>query len=124
MRLISMVGLRAQRERDKPRQGVVANTLNLHRNGAVGFIDWLGMPHRTANSVDSRNNIVECVNPHYDPESLFPRDATPIEIRGGHNAEGRQHNEPVWPPRPNVQFADEDRGHKNLSDLWRVCAPK
>ncbi len=59
-----------QRERDKPRlalnnitagvrgredvnrtreagcldeiQGVVANTLKLHRNGAVGFIDWLG----------------------------------------------------------------------------------
>ena len=22
-------------------QGVVANTLNLYRNGAVGFIDWL-----------------------------------------------------------------------------------
>jgi hypothetical protein len=42
----------AQRERDKPRQGVVANTLNLFRNGAacrvflftlVGFIDWLGV---------------------------------------------------------------------------------
>src|SRR5712672_685083 len=32
----------AQRERDKPRQGVVANTLNLFRNGAVGVIDWLG----------------------------------------------------------------------------------
>src|SRR5712691_4547512 len=32
-----------QRERDKPRQGVVANTLNLLRNGAVGFIDWLGL---------------------------------------------------------------------------------
>jgi len=31
-----------QRERDKPRQGVVANTLKLYRNGAVGFIDWLG----------------------------------------------------------------------------------
>jgi hypothetical protein len=28
-------------QRDKPRQGVVANTPNLHRNGAVGFIDWL-----------------------------------------------------------------------------------
>jgi hypothetical protein len=28
------------RERDKPRQGVVANTLNLFRNGAVGFIEW------------------------------------------------------------------------------------
>jgi hypothetical protein len=28
-------------KRDKPRQGVVANTLNLFRNGAVGFIDWL-----------------------------------------------------------------------------------
>jgi hypothetical protein len=32
-----------QRERDKPRQGVVANTLNLFRDGAVGFIDWLGL---------------------------------------------------------------------------------
>jgi hypothetical protein len=30
-----------ERERDKPRQGVVANTLKLFRNGAVGFIDWL-----------------------------------------------------------------------------------
>src|SRR5262245_36665152 len=30
-----------QRERDKLRQGVVPNTPNLHRNGAVGFIDWL-----------------------------------------------------------------------------------
>jgi hypothetical protein len=27
----------------KPRQGVVANTLNSLRNGAVGFIDWLGL---------------------------------------------------------------------------------
>src|SRR6266581_4143469 len=35
--------LTAQRERDKPRQGVVANTLKLHRNGAVGFIDWLDL---------------------------------------------------------------------------------
>jgi hypothetical protein len=31
----------ASRERDKPRQGVVGNTLELHRQGAVGFIDWL-----------------------------------------------------------------------------------
>jgi hypothetical protein len=29
------------RDRDKPRQGVVANTLNLFRNWAVGFIEWL-----------------------------------------------------------------------------------
>jgi hypothetical protein len=28
-------------QRDKPRQGVVANTLSSPRNGAVGFIDWL-----------------------------------------------------------------------------------
>src|SRR6266536_76377 len=28
-------------QRDKPRQGVVANSLNLQRSGAVGFIDWL-----------------------------------------------------------------------------------
>ena len=42
--------LTAQRERDKPRQGVVANTLNLFRNGAacrvflftlVASFDWL-----------------------------------------------------------------------------------
>jgi hypothetical protein len=25
-----------------PEPGVVASTLWLHRNGAVGFIDWLG----------------------------------------------------------------------------------
>jgi hypothetical protein len=30
-----------QREGDKPRQGVVANTLDLFRKGAVGFIDLL-----------------------------------------------------------------------------------
>ena len=24
-------------------EGVVANTLKLHRNGAVSFIDWLGL---------------------------------------------------------------------------------
>src|SRR6266436_2057994 len=30
-----------QRERDKPRQGVVASTLDSFRGGAVGFIDWL-----------------------------------------------------------------------------------
>ena len=29
------------RKRDNPRQGVVANTLKLHRNGAVRFIGWL-----------------------------------------------------------------------------------
>src|SRR5437588_8464958 len=34
--------LSAERDRDKPRQRVVANTLTLFRNGAVGFIDWLG----------------------------------------------------------------------------------
>ena len=31
----------AQRERDKPRQGVVASSLDLFRHGAVGFINWL-----------------------------------------------------------------------------------
>ena len=35
----------AQREIDKPRQGVVAITLHLLRHGAVGFIDWLGRTH-------------------------------------------------------------------------------
>ena len=43
-----------QRDRDKPRQGVVANTLNSFRNGAVGFIGWLdatGDQYRAASSV-------------------------------------------------------------------------
>src|SRR3954464_3117717 len=31
------------KDRDEPRQGVLANTLNLFRNGAVGFIGWLGL---------------------------------------------------------------------------------
>ena len=30
----------AERDRDKPRQSVVANSLNLFRNGAVGVIAW------------------------------------------------------------------------------------
>src|SRR5215510_13944116 len=34
-----------QRDRDKPRQGVVANTLNLFRGGAVGFIACLDHTH-------------------------------------------------------------------------------
>jgi hypothetical protein len=35
-------GVFAGRKHHKPRQGVVASTLRLLRNGAVGFIDWLG----------------------------------------------------------------------------------
>src|SRR5215471_4225456 len=37
-----MRGPAAQRDRNKPRQGVVAKTLETIRNGAVGFIEWLG----------------------------------------------------------------------------------
>ncbi len=33
-------------------QGVVANTLNAFRNGAVGFIDWLGLPGGALNEKD------------------------------------------------------------------------
>ena len=33
-------------ERDKARQGIVADSLNLFRNGAVGFIGWLGVQRR------------------------------------------------------------------------------
>jgi hypothetical protein len=40
--LQNRVFLQAQRERDKPRAGSVAISLNLFRNGAVGFIGWLG----------------------------------------------------------------------------------
>jgi len=30
-------------QRDKPRAGFAASTMKLHREGAVGFIDWLGV---------------------------------------------------------------------------------
>ena len=33
----------------KPGQGVVANTLKLYRNGAIGFIDWLGISIKISN---------------------------------------------------------------------------
>jgi hypothetical protein len=33
--------LSAELEGDKPRQGVVASTVKLLRDGAIGFIDWL-----------------------------------------------------------------------------------
>ena len=49
-------------QRNKPRQGAVANTLNVLRNGAsllakafgVVFIDWLGMPNCVADSAPRR----------------------------------------------------------------------
>lgn len=49
-------------QRNKPRQGAVANTLNVLRNGAsllakafgVVFIDWLGMPNCLADSAPRR----------------------------------------------------------------------
>src|SRR5262245_41906044 len=41
------------RETDKPRQGVVANTLRLSRNGAVGLIDGLGLLSRIYWNVSS-----------------------------------------------------------------------
>ena len=47
-------GVFAGRKHHKPRQGVVASTLNLFRKGAVGFIDWLdlvGQPHHNASCV-------------------------------------------------------------------------
>src|SRR5205807_3279146 len=34
-------GVFSGRKHHKPQQGVVANTLKSHRNGAVGIIDWL-----------------------------------------------------------------------------------
>ena len=39
-------------------QGVVANTLTLFRNGAVGFIDWLGL------AMEQRGNV--------EPEDYLP----------------------------------------------------
>jgi hypothetical protein len=52
-----------QRDRDKPRQGVVTNTLNSFRNGAVGFIEWLDVSLRIisacADYIDRRCRVGE-----------------------------------------------------------------
>jgi hypothetical protein len=42
---------RAAGNRDEV-EGVVTNALNLYRNGAVGFIDWLGLS-RVNNFIDA-----------------------------------------------------------------------
>jgi hypothetical protein len=47
----------AQREKDKPRQGVVAITLNSFRNGAVGCIAWLGVLVS-----DLASNLIGCLS--------------------------------------------------------------
>jgi hypothetical protein len=47
-------------------QGVVANTLKLHRNGALGFIDWLGRRGNVfAEKNLSRKNDRERRNNHH-----------------------------------------------------------
>ena len=42
VRPFRLVSGKSSNETDKPRAGVVANTLGLQRNRAVGFIEWLG----------------------------------------------------------------------------------
>jgi hypothetical protein len=57
-----------QRDKDKPRQGVVANTLNSFRNGAVGFIYWLDAlvcieGDDAANFIVSRDQVFRIKHP-------------------------------------------------------------
>src|SRR2546430_17371963 len=87
--------LTAQRERDKPRQslknntagvreredenrtreagnrdeveGVVANTLNLLRNGAVGFIEWLGGSHSIRSDACRATVTARTISKRQDP---------------------------------------------------------
>ncbi len=47
-------------QRDKPRQGAVANTLNLFRQGAVGFIEWLGQTVSPARKVRDNESATKC----------------------------------------------------------------
>ena len=50
-------------------EGVVANTLNTFRNGAVGFIDWLDAFIRTHRSTESGKIIVPSLsNPKVTPD--------------------------------------------------------
>src|SRR5262249_6714356 len=55
-----MCGPAAQRDRNKPRQGVVAKTLETIRNGGVGFIDWLDRFERPHD--DEKANQSPCDN--------------------------------------------------------------
>src|SRR5438309_9131291 len=60
-------GVFAGRKHHKPRQGVVANTLRLFRNGAVGFIDWL----KRVCAPEATNNLQ-----HQKPDNCICGNAT------------------------------------------------
>ena len=46
-------------EKEISRQGVVTNTLNLFRDGAVGFIDWLDLD--VANTMTTSSALANAV---------------------------------------------------------------
>ena len=64
-------------------QGVVANTLKLPRNGAVGFIDWLDVS--VAMSVDVRGNRRSNRRELCDVCNLLIIQAHPAEANGSLN---------------------------------------
>ena len=54
------------RDRDKPRQGVVANTLDAFRCEAVGFIAWLGLAMEQWGNVEPEDYL-----PNEDHDSHY-----------------------------------------------------
>jgi hypothetical protein len=86
----------AQRERGKPRQGVVANTPKLPRNGAVGFIDWLGVIARVlAYDRDQKKNNAD-------------HGSIPAQHRT-QQAETSRRGEQIANAAPEIQMRSDDR---------------
>ena len=64
---LQFVSRQAYRDRDKPRQGVVAITLNLFQNGAVGFIDWLDGSRESADN-EKKDTLEQKYNRNDQPK--------------------------------------------------------
>ncbi len=58
----------AERDGDKPWQGVVANTVNVLRGGAVGFIDWLDAFIRHSSNESGKTILPFLSNPKVTPD--------------------------------------------------------
>jgi hypothetical protein len=85
-------------------EGVVGNTLNLHRQGAVGFIDWLDVDSPTMNqpAYDEATNATE----HENRNILVSNDG----IRKADEQPEQQSDQPARPRRQLHATDDEADG--------------
>src|SRR5881392_3142331 len=83
----------------------------------------LRMPPCIRDRAESWVHIVERVNRRHNPERLLPGVTTPVQIRSSLDAEGRQYDESMWPPRPSMRLANEQSCDKNLNYFRSMHPP-